>query len=118
MEKSDFAIYKKDGNILSMGFEFKNLLAAKGLPAMIGGGKGKFHKSDYGIPVGLALLNRQLDPNNHPIHRSREGGIIKEKYIENFYLGNRRSSKSKQKKKKKERKTRNLNRIVNNYINY
>jgi hypothetical protein len=106
MEKSDFAIYKKDGNILSMGFEFKNLLAAKGLPAMIGGGKGKFHKSDYGIPVGLALLNRQLDPNNHPIHRSREGGVIKEDlYRKLLHLGEqRKSSKSKTKKNKKKRK--------------
>ena len=106
MEKNDFAIYKKDGNILSMGFEFKNLLASKGLPAMIGGGKGKFHKSDYGIPVGLALLNRQLDPNNHPIHRSREGGVINEElYRKLLHLGEqRRSSKSKTKKKKKKRK--------------
>ena len=103
MEKSDFAIYEKDGNILSMGFEFKNLLTAKGLPAMIGGGNSKFHKSDYGIPVGLALLNRQLDPNNHPIHRSREGGVINEElYRKLLHLGEqRRSSKSKTKSKAK-----------------
>ena len=44
MNKNDFAIYKKDGDILSMGFKFENLLKITGLPAMIGGGKGKFHK--------------------------------------------------------------------------
>ena len=26
MEQSDFTIYKKDGDVFSMGFEFKNLL--------------------------------------------------------------------------------------------
>ena len=44
MNKNDFAIYKKNGDILSMGFKFENLLKGAGLPAMIGGGKGKFHK--------------------------------------------------------------------------
>ena len=40
--KNDFAIYK-NGDILSMGFKFENLAKGAGLPAMIGGGKGKFH---------------------------------------------------------------------------
>ena len=61
MEKGDFAIYKKGGDILSMGFKFENLLKDNNLPAMIGGGKSKFHNNDFGIPVGLALLNKKLD---------------------------------------------------------
>ena len=61
MKKSDFAIYEKNGDVLSMGYKFENLLKDAGLPAMIGGGKGKYHKNQYGIPVGLALLNKQID---------------------------------------------------------
>ena len=106
MEKSDFAIYEKDGNILSMGFKFNNLLTDNGLPAMIGGGKGKIHKSDFGIPVGLALLNKQLEPDNYQFHRVREGGVVKEElYRKLLHLGEqRKSSKSKTKKNKKKRK--------------
>ena len=114
MEKSDFAIYQKGGNILSMGFKFENLLKDKGLPAMIGGGKGKFHKNQYGIPVGLALLNRQLDKKK-TYHRNFEGGVVKEElYRKLLFMGEqRKTSNSKtrrksQKKKKKRRKTRKL----------
>tara|TARA_B100000902_G_scaffold363127_1_gene382038 strand:+ start:882 stop:1223 length:342 start_codon:yes stop_codon:yes gene_type:complete len=112
MEKNDFALYKKDGKILSMGFQFKNLLTDNGLPAMIGGGKGKFHKSDFGIPVGLALLNKQLEPDKYQFHRVREGGVLKEDlYRKLLHLGEqRKSTKSKTKKKrgKRKKKTRKL----------
>tara|TARA_B110000858_G_scaffold64818_1_gene75117 strand:+ start:2224 stop:2571 length:348 start_codon:yes stop_codon:yes gene_type:complete len=114
MEKSDFAIYQKGGDILSMGFKFENLLKDKGLPAMIGGGKGKFHKNQYGIPVGLALLNRQLDKKK-TYHRNFEGGVVKEElYRKLLFMGEqRKTSNSKtrrkhKKKKKKKRKTRKL----------
>tara|TARA_B110001450_G_scaffold6414_1_gene6596 strand:- start:367 stop:717 length:351 start_codon:yes stop_codon:yes gene_type:complete len=114
MDKSDFAIYQKGGDILSMGFKFENLLKDKGLPAMIGGGKGKFHKNQYGIPVGLALLNRQLDKDTKKTyHRNFEGGVVKEElYRKLLFMGEqRKSSNSKtrrklRKKKKKRRKTR------------
>ena len=56
MDKSDFAIYQKGGDVLSMGFKFENLLKDKGLPAMIGGGKGKFHKNQYGIIFYTLIL--------------------------------------------------------------
>ena len=116
MDKRDFAIYQKGGDILSMGFKFENLLKDKGLPAMIGGGKGKFHKNQYGIPVGLALLNRQLDKDNkNTYHRSFEGGVVKEQlYRKLLFMGEqRKSSKSKtrrkhKKKRKRKRKTRKL----------
>ena len=114
MEKSDFAIYQKGGDILSMGFKFENLLKDKGLPAMIGGGKGKFHKNQYGIPVGLALLNRQLGKKK-TYHRNFEGGVVKEElYRKLLFMGEqRKTSNSKtrrnhKKKKKKKRKTRKL----------
>jgi len=114
MEKSDFAIYQKGGDILSMGFKFENLLKDKGLPAMIGGGKGKFHKNQYGIPVGLALLNRQIDKKK-TYHRNFEGGVVKEElYRKLLFMGEqRKTSNSKtrrnhKKKKKKKRKTRKL----------
>ena len=112
MDKSDFAIYQKGGDVLSMGFKFENLLKDKGLPAMIGGGKGKFHKNQYGIPVGLALLNKQLDKDKGIYHRNFEGGVVKEElYRKLLYMGEqRKSSKSKTRKKKikKKRKTRKL----------
>ena len=113
MEKSDFAIYQKGGDILSMGFKFENLLKDKGLPAMIGGGKGKFHKNQYGIPVGIALLNKQLDKDKtNKYHRSFEGGVVKEElYRKLMFMGEQRkssNSKSRKKRKKKKRKTSKL----------
>ena len=112
MDKSDFAIYQKGGDVLSMGFKFENLLKDKGLPAMIGGGKGKFHKNQYGIPVGLALLNKQLDKDTGTYHRNFEGGVVREElYRKLLHIGEqRKSSKSKTRKnkRKKKRKTRKL----------
>jgi len=113
MDKSDFAIYQKGGDILSMGFKFENLLKDNGLPAMIGGGKGKFHKNQYGIPVGIALLNRQLNKDNkNKYHRNFEGGVVKEElYRKLLFMGEQRkssNSKSRKKRKKKKRKTRKL----------
>ena len=114
MEKSDFAIYQKGGDILSMGFKFENLLKDKGLPAMIGGGKGKFHKNQYGIPVGLALLNRQLDKKKR-YHRNFEGGVVKEElYRKLLFMGEQRktsNSKTRRKHKKKKRKKRKTRKL-------
>jgi hypothetical protein len=114
MEKSDFAIYQKGGDILSMGFKFENLLKDKGLPAMIGGGKGKFHKNQYGIPVGLALLNRQLDKKK-TYHRNFEGGVVKEElYRKLLFKGEQRktsNSKTRRKHKKKKRKKRKTRKL-------
>ena len=109
MNKSDFAIYQKGGEILSMGFKFENLLKDKGLPAMIGGG-GKFHKNQYGIPVGLALLNKQLDKDNkNTYHRNFEGGVVNEDlYRKLLFIGEqRKSSNSKTTKNKKKHKIKN-----------
>jgi len=116
MEKHDFAIYKKHGDILSMGFKFNNLLKDNGLPAMVGGGSGrkdKFHTSSYGIPVGLALLNKQLDSEKDSYHsRQLEGGVIKEDlYRKLLQLGEQRkntNSKTRKHKKKRKKKTRKL----------
>ena len=116
MEKHDFAIYKKHGDILSMGFKFNNLLKDNGLPAMVGGGNGrkdKFHTSSYGIPVGLALLNKQLDSEKDSYHsRQLEGGVIKEDlYRKLLRLGEQRkttNSKTRKNKKKRKKKTRKL----------
>jgi len=114
MEKSDFAIYKKGDDVLSMGYKFENLLKDANLPAMIGGGKGKFHNNQLGIPVGLALLNRQLDRENRfEFNRNFQGGVVKEElYRKLLHLGEQRKIV-----KKEKRRQENLNRIVNNYIN-
>ena len=115
MEKNDFTIYKKHGDILSMGFSFNNLLKKQGLPAMVGGGKGggKYHTSSYGIPVGLALLNKQLDTEKDKYHsREFEGGVMKEDlYRKLLQLGEQRkttNSKTRKNKKKRKKKTRKL----------
>jgi hypothetical protein len=113
MDKSDFAIYQKGGNILSMGFKFENLLKDKGFPAMIGGGKGKFHKNTLGIPIGIALLNRRLDKDiKKTYHRNFEGGLVEEDlYRKLLFMGEQRktsNSKTRRKKKKRKRKTRKL----------
>ena len=39
MNKNEFAIYEKNGNIYSIGMKFDNLLRQNNLPAMIGGGE-------------------------------------------------------------------------------
>ena len=73
---------------------------------MIGGGKGKFHKNQYGIPVGLALLNTQLKDTMNST-QNLEGGLIKEELYENYYIWannekmNTRTRKNKRKKKNK-----------------
>ena len=113
MNKNDFAIYKKNGDILSMGFKFENLLKGAGLPAMIGGGKGKFHKNQYGIPVGLALLNTQIEKDNNEVrHRNLEGGLIKEElYRKLLHMGEQRkktNTRTRKNKKKRKKKTRKL----------
>ena len=114
MEKHDFAIYKKHGDILSMGFTFDNLFKKQGLPAMVGGGKkDKYHTSSYGIPVGLALLNKQLDTDKDSYHiRQFEGGVMKEDlYRKLLQLGEQRkttNSKTRKHKKRRKKKTRKL----------
>ena len=113
MKKSDFAIYKKGDDVLSMGYKFENLLINSGLPAMIGGGKGKFHKNDYGIPVGLALLNKQIDREERfQYDRKKEGGVVKEElYRKLLYLGEQRkktNTKTRKKQRKRKKKTRKL----------
>ena len=112
MEKSDFAIYKKGGDVLSMGYKFENLLKDANLPAMIGGGKGKFHKNQLGIPVGLALLNRQLDTESRfEFNRNFQGGVVKEDmYRKLLHLGEQRKkrnakTKKRRKKEKEDKKT-------------
>ena len=47
MEKSDFAIYEKNGEIYSIGIKFNNFLRKNNLPAMIGGGNSKFKNNGY-----------------------------------------------------------------------
>ncbi len=112
MDKNDFAIYKKGGDILSMGFKFENLLKDNNFPAMIGGGKSKFHNNDFGIPVGLALLNRRLESNKVENHRRKQGGVIKEELFRKLlHLDEQRkssNSKSKKRKHKRNKKTRKL----------
>ena len=109
MNKSDFAIYKKGNDIFSMGFKFDNLLMQKDLPAMVGGGSHTIHNSNYGLPVGLALLTKKHDihSNNEILNRNIEGGVISDDLYTK--LLNLAEANSKKKKRTNTRKKRNKN---------
>jgi hypothetical protein len=102
MNKSDFAIYEKNGDIFSMGFKFDNLLKGNGLPAMVGGGKNhRFHNNNFGIPVGLALLNKQLNGKSRDNHRRFQGGVVNESlYRKLLHLGEQREKRKGKTRKK------------------
>ena len=123
MEKSDFAIYEKNGEIYSIGIKFNNFLRKNNLPAMIGGGNSKFknnkHFSSLGLPVGLSLLDRHLD--NTQIHqnlhekiqnKTLEGGVINNdiytKLLELVDQNKKAKSKTRKMQKRRRKKTRKL----------
>tara|TARA_B100001287_G_scaffold246831_1_gene225045 strand:+ start:1604 stop:1987 length:384 start_codon:yes stop_codon:yes gene_type:complete len=73
MNSKDLVYYKHtDGNIKSLGYNFKNLLLEKGLPASYSGGNKnvkKFYENieDYSLPTTLVLLNKRVeDINKNP----------------------------------------------------
>ena len=113
MNEQEFTIYEKNGSIYSIGMKFNNLLRQSNLPAMVGGGKQKSHISTLGLPIGLSLLNNQIDDTQiHDLHeRTFEGGVIKEDiYTKLLQLAEQRkttnSKTRKRRKKKRRRKTR------------
>jgi hypothetical protein len=66
MNPNDFTFYKEGSNIMSMGFNVKNLYAKNGLSVLYGGGKRRedmfFNKiHEYSIPMSLVMLNKQFD---------------------------------------------------------
>ena len=66
MNPNDFIFYKENGNIMSMGFNVKNLYAKNGLSVLYGGGKKRedifFNKiHEYSVPMSLVMLNKQFD---------------------------------------------------------
>ena len=73
MNSKDLVYYKHaDGNIKSLGYNFKNLLLEKGLPASYSGGNKNVKKfydniEDYSLPTTLVLLNKRVeDINKNP----------------------------------------------------
>ena len=119
MNEQEFTLYEKNGTIFSIGMEFKNFLRDAGLPAMIGGGKKnkkKNHVGSHGIPIGLSLLNKQLeDTNLHDIHNTKviEGGVVKDdlynkllQLAEDRKKANAKTRKNLRGGKKKKRRTR------------
>ena len=124
MEKNDFTVYEKNGDIYSIGIKFDNYLRKYNLPAMTGGGgdRGKHNKTHFsslGLPIGLTLLDNQIDNTN--IHgnlhdkvrtKSLEGGVIDNnlytKLLELADQNKKTKSKTRKKQKKRRRKTRKL----------
>ena len=114
LNNEDLKVYKKGSDIYSIGMKFDNFIKESNLPAMIGGGKQKMHMSSLGLPIGLALMNSQMNnPKYHNLHdRSFEGGVLKEEiYSKLLQLAEQRkmtNSKTRKRRKKKRRKTRRL----------
>ena len=123
MKNNDFTVYEKNGNIYSIGIKFDNYLRKYNLPAMVGGGlngkNNRTHFSSLGLPIGLTLLDNQID--NTTIHgnlhnkvqtKSLEGGVIDNnlytKLLELADQNTKTKSKTRKKLKKRRRKTRKL----------
>ena len=124
---SDFTLYEKNGDIFSLHMKFNNFFRNQNLPAMIGGGKKNHLNINNGlsVPLGLAMLNKQLDiPSYQDIHnRNKEGGtmnngVLKEDmYQKLLNLADSRNQKKSKKKHvndvevKKKKNAKNLNKI-------
>jgi hypothetical protein len=69
MDLNDFALYKEDGNILSMGFKINNNFIQNGLPIMYGGSS-PFNKNiqnqftSLNIPLPLVMINQKFEDLN------------------------------------------------------
>ena len=67
MNTKDLIYYKNsDGNIKSLGYNFKNLLLERGLPTNYSGGNKNVKKfydniEDFCIPTTLVLLNKRVE---------------------------------------------------------
>ena len=70
MNSKDLVYYKHaDGNIKSLGYNFKNLLLERGLPTSYTGGNKNVKKfydniDDYSLPTTLVLLNKRVENIN------------------------------------------------------
>jgi len=108
---SDFTLYEKDGDIFSLHMQFNNFFRNQNLPAMIGGGKKNHLNVNNGlsVPLGLALLNKQVDVTSYQdIHnrkkegRSLDGGVLKEDtYSKLLSLADLRNHKKSNRKTRK-----------------
>jgi len=90
MEPNDFTFYKEGSNIMSMGFNVKNLYAKNGLSVLYGGGKKRedvfFNKiHEYSIPMSLVMLNQNFDKydveNISEIIDDDSDNIVKNMYL-------------------------------------
>jgi len=114
MEKDDFTLYEKKGNIYSMGMQFKNILRGSGLPAMVGGSK--TNRNELGIPVGITLIKSHVGGFNE--ENSLKGGVVKGDLYDKLLnmCGGKQKTNAKSKKrgrnknknKKKKNKTRKI----------
>lgn len=83
MNPSDFTIYRENGDILSMGFKIKSIIAKQGLPVMVGD-KNPFKKGTFdnlNIPLPLAVLHEKV---NSAAIESMSGGDMPENNVINM----------------------------------
>ena len=109
MDKEDFTLYEKKGNIYSMGMKFKNILRSSGLPAMVGGSK--TNRNELGIPVGITLIKSHVEGFNE--ENSLKGGVVKGDLYDKLLnmCDSRRKTHAKSKKKRR-RKRKNKTRKI------
>ncbi len=112
MEKGDFTLYEKKGNIYSMGMQFKNILRGSGLPAMVGGSK--TNRNELGIPVGITLIKSHVGGFNE--ENSLKGGVVKgdlyDKLLNMCGGKQKTNAKSKKRGRKKNKKKKNKTRKI------
>ena len=112
MEKGDFTLYEKKGNIYSMGMKFKNILRSSGLPAMVGGSK--TNRNELGIPVGITLIKSHTGGFNE--ENSLKGGVVKgdlyDKLLNMCGGKQKTNAKSKKRGRKKNKKKKNKTRKI------
>lgn len=112
MNKGDFTLYEKKGNIYSMGMQFKNILRSSGLPAMVGGSK--TNRNELGIPVGITLIKSHVGGFNE--ENSLKGGVVKgdlyDKLLNMCGGKQKTNTKSKKRGRKKNKKKKNKTRKI------
>ncbi len=89
MNPNDFTFYKENGNIMSMGFNVKNLYAKNGLSVLYGGGNKRedifFNKiHEYSIPMSLVMLNKQFD--KYDVENISETTDLEDDVVKKMYL--------------------------------
>ena len=119
LEDNDFIITNDGGEYKSMDFNLNNYFKNLNQPAIVGGGKTIFDKHSLGIPIGLAIINKQLVGGGEKPISGIEDNSVKnidpelfenlleiQNKVKSFSGGNKKRFTRHKKHRKKNRKTR------------